>query len=87
MKEHHARITNIHVKDRKKDRGAEMPFGEGDTPLKEVLQLVKKEKYDFPVCIEYVGPDGPASRIEAMLRLLQGGTGVSPRPFRCTENR
>ncbi len=60
LKEHHTRITNIHVKDRKKDRGAEMPFGEGDTPLKEVLQLVKKEKYDFPVCIEYVGPDGPA---------------------------
>jgi sugar phosphate isomerase/epimerase len=60
LKQHHARITNIHVKDRKKDRGAEMPFGEGDTPLKEVLQLVKKEKYDFPVCIEYVGPDGPA---------------------------
>ena len=76
LKEHHARITNIHVKDRKKDRGAEMPFGEGDTPLKEVLQLVKKEKYDFPVCIEYVGPDGPAVEIEAMLRLLQGGTGV-----------
>ena len=64
LKEHHARITNIHVKDRKKDRGAEMPFGEGDTPLKEVLLLVKKEKYDFPVCIEYVGPDGPAVEIK-----------------------
>ena len=36
-----------------------MPFGQGDTPLKEVLQLVQREKYDFPVCIEYVGPDGP----------------------------
>jgi hypothetical protein len=23
------------------------------------LQLVRREKYDFPVCIEYVGPDGP----------------------------
>jgi Xylose isomerase-like TIM barrel len=64
IKQHHARITNIHVKDRKKDRGAEMPFGEGDTPLKEVLQLVKKEKYDFPVCIEYVGPDGPAVELK-----------------------
>lgn len=64
IQQHHARITNIHVKDRKKDRGAEMPFGEGDTPLKEVLQLVKKEKYDFPVCIEYVGPDGPAVELK-----------------------
>jgi sugar phosphate isomerase/epimerase len=59
LRQHHARITNIHIKDRKKDNGAEMPFGEGDTPLKAVLQLVKREKYDFPVCIEYVGPDGP----------------------------
>jgi sugar phosphate isomerase/epimerase len=64
IKQHHARITNIHVKDRKKDRGAEMPFGEGDTPLKEVLQLVRKEKYDFPVCIEYVGPEGPAVELK-----------------------
>jgi len=59
LKEHHARITNIHVKDRQKNNGREMPFGQGDTPLKEVLQLMRREKYDFPVCIEYVGPDGP----------------------------
>ena len=60
IREHHARITNIHVKDRQKNQGREMPFGGGDTPLKEVLLLVRAEKYDFPVCIEYVGPDGPA---------------------------
>ena len=59
LREHHARVTNIHIKDRKKDQGREMPFGEGDTPLKEVLRLVRDQKYDFPVCIEYVGPDGP----------------------------
>jgi hypothetical protein len=59
LREHHRRISNIHVKDRKKDQGREMPFGQGDTPLKEVLLLVREQKYDFPVCIEYVGPDGP----------------------------
>lgn len=64
LKEHHARITNIHVKDRQKNNGREMPFGEGDTPLKEVLQLVRREKYDFPVCIEYVGPDGPPAELK-----------------------
>lgn len=67
LKEHHSRITNIHIKDRKKDRGAEMPFGQGDTPLKEVLQLVRQEKYDFPVCIEYVGPDGPPVELKRCL--------------------
>jgi sugar phosphate isomerase/epimerase len=67
LKQHHARITNIHIKDRKKDRGAEMPFGQGETPLKEVLQLVKREKWDFPVCIEYVGPDGPPVELKRCL--------------------
>lgn len=63
IREHHARITNIHVKDRQKNQGREMPFGQGDTPLKEVLLLVRDQKYDFPVCIEYVGPDGPVAEL------------------------
>lgn len=53
LKKHHRRITNLHIKDRKKDHGPNMPFGEGDTPIQAVLQLMKKEKYPFPANIEY----------------------------------
>jgi sugar phosphate isomerase/epimerase len=53
IQKHHARITNLHVKDRKKDHGPNMPFGMGDTPIKEVLQLLKKERYDIPANIEF----------------------------------
>jgi sugar phosphate isomerase/epimerase len=53
IEKHHARITNLHVKDRKKDHGPNMPFGRGDTPIKEALQLLKKNKYDFPANIEF----------------------------------
>jgi len=60
IREHHDRITNIHIKDRNKNFGESVPFGEGQTPLPEVFELVKKERYGFPCCIEYVGPAGPA---------------------------
>jgi len=50
---HHDRITNIHVKDRKKDDGPNTPFGEGDTPIKQVLRLMKEKKYKMPANIEY----------------------------------
>jgi sugar phosphate isomerase/epimerase len=53
LKEHHARITNVHLKDRKKDQGDNVPWGQGDTPIKAVLQLLKKEKWDIPANIEY----------------------------------
>lgn len=53
IRKHHARITNIDLCDRKKNQGPQMPWGEGDTPLKEVLLLMKKEKYPFPATIQY----------------------------------
>jgi sugar phosphate isomerase/epimerase len=53
LKEHHGRITNIHLKDRKKDQGPNVPWGQGDTPITEVLQLMAKEKYAFPANIEF----------------------------------
>ena len=49
----HARITNLHIKDRKKENGPNTPWGEGDTPIKQVLQLLKQKKYDIPANIEY----------------------------------
>jgi sugar phosphate isomerase/epimerase len=53
LEKHHDRITNLHIKDRKKNHGDNTPWGEGDTPIKQVLQLLKSKKYDIPADIEY----------------------------------
>ncbi len=56
IKKHHDRITHIHVKDRKMHNGPNVPFGQGDTPIKEVLQLMKTEKWKFQATIEFEYP-------------------------------
>jgi hypothetical protein len=49
-----SRISSFHLKDRKyqTDGGANLPWGTGSTPIKEVLQLMKKEKYHWPANVE-----------------------------------
>ena len=53
IREHHASITNLHLKDRKKNQGDNVPWGTGDTPIREVLQLLKRERWPIPADIEY----------------------------------
>lgn len=53
LEQHHEKIISLHIKDRKKNQGENMPFGQGDTPIKEVLQVLKTKKYKIPAMIEY----------------------------------
>ena len=64
--EHHARITNLHLKDKKKNHGDNMPWGQGDTPIKPVLTLLKEKKYPIPAYIEYEykGTEGPVAEVK-----------------------
>jgi sugar phosphate isomerase/epimerase len=52
------RIISLHLKDRKlkKNKGTNMPFGEGDTPVPAALQLLKKIKLAVPADIELEYP-------------------------------
>ncbi|WP_159638943.1 sugar phosphate isomerase/epimerase family protein [Sphingobacterium composti Ten et al. 2007 non Yoo et al. 2007] len=54
IEKNHQRISSIHMKDRKdkENGGANLKWGEGDTPIKEVLLLLKNKKYRIPVTIE-----------------------------------
>ena len=53
LKEHHARITNLHLKDRKKNQGDNVPWGEGDTPIKDVLGWLKAQRSPIRGYVEY----------------------------------
>ncbi|MCX6907131.1 MAG: sugar phosphate isomerase/epimerase, partial [Verrucomicrobia bacterium] len=59
IEKYHDRIVSLHLKDRTAD-GGNLPWGEGKTPIKEVLQLIRKEKWTFPADIEleYKIPQG-----------------------------
>ena len=64
VEKYHGRIASLHLKDRKGPNsagensrpgggGPNMPWGQGETPLQEILQLMKKQRYKFPASIEY----------------------------------
>jgi len=70
IKKNHAKITSMHLKDRKypENGGQNMPFGQGNTPIKEVLQLMKAEKYTFPATIELEYKTPAGSNVMAEMR-------------------
>ena len=72
IKEHHERITHVHVKDRKKNNGPNTPFGEGDTPIAEVLRLIRDNKWNIQATIEfeYKIPAG-SDRMTELARCIQ----------------
>tara|TARA_R100001143_G_C3361257_1_gene136199 strand:+ start:14482 stop:15537 length:1056 start_codon:yes stop_codon:yes gene_type:complete len=74
IREKHDRITSIHVKDRTTPaNGAQnLMWGEGDTPISEVLNLISTEGYTFPFTIEleYQVPEG-SNAVNEVKRCLE----------------
>ena len=79
MEKYHERIASLHLKDRKgpasaaENRGPgsggpNMPWGQGETPLKEILQSMKRNKYKFPASIEYEYPTPEGSDVLAEVK-------------------
>ena len=62
LEKYHDKIISLHLKDRTAD-GGNLPWGQGDTPIKEVLQLLKKEKWPIyaDIELEYRVPKGSDS--------------------------
>jgi hypothetical protein len=80
---YHDKMRSIHIKDKTGPKsnpaGANMPFGKGETPIADILLLLKKEKWPIEVDVEfeYPIPDGSdaakevAKSIEYMRNILE----------------
>jgi sugar phosphate isomerase/epimerase len=53
LRAHHQDITNLHLKDRRKNQGDNLPWGQGETPIREALQLLKQERWPIRAYVEY----------------------------------
>lgn len=62
LEKYHARISSFHLKDRQTpaNGAGNLPWGAGDTPIREILQTVKKNGWKMPgtVELEYQIPEG-----------------------------
>ncbi|MBE7537294.1 MAG: sugar phosphate isomerase/epimerase [Opitutaceae bacterium] len=72
IKRHHERITHVHLKDRKYREGPNTPFGQGDTPIGEVLRLIRDNRWLMQGTIEfeYKVPEG-SDRMREIARAIQ----------------
>ena len=65
IEKYHDRIISLHLKDRTAD-GRNLSWGKGQTPIREVLQLLKKERWPIyaDIELEYPVPEGSDSVAE-----------------------
>ncbi|WP_215225442.1 sugar phosphate isomerase/epimerase family protein [Echinicola shivajiensis] len=74
IEKHHKRIMSMHTKDRRtKENGQDnLVWGEGDTPIPELLNTMKENKYRFPATIEleYKIPEG-SDAVKEVQRCLE----------------
>lgn len=71
LKQYHERITHVHIKD-KTLQDKNVPFGQGDTPIKEVLQTIRDNKWPIEATIEfeYPVPEG-SDRMKELAKCVQ----------------
>ncbi|MEP6918481.1 MAG: hypothetical protein ABJC89_22765 [Acidobacteriota bacterium] len=74
LREYRSRVSFVMVRDRLRNRGTSQPFGEGDTPIREVLAVLDASAPAIPALIEYdyVGLRSPVEELRASMAYCRG---------------
>ena len=73
LQENHDAVAQLTIKDRRRNKGLNQQWGEGDTPVQDVLRLVKSKGYTFPVFAEYeyLGLGTPAEELQRCMDYMR----------------
>jgi sugar phosphate isomerase/epimerase len=64
LRQHHDRITHLHIKDRKRNDGPNVQLGTGDTPIKECVSLIRDNRWTVMLILEREYRDAPGTALE-----------------------
>jgi sugar phosphate isomerase/epimerase len=84
LQKHHDRIASFHLKDRTTPEhcALNLMWGTGETPIKDILQLVKKNKWKIPgsIELEYDIPEGsdPVKEVHKCVEFCRRALSASP---------
>jgi sugar phosphate isomerase/epimerase len=67
LREHRARVSYVVVRDRLRNGGASQPFGEGDTPIKQVLAVAASSTLPVAIEYDYLGLRSPVDELKTSL--------------------
>jgi hypothetical protein len=73
LREHQTRVSHVVIKDRLRNGGASQPFGEGDTPIAGVLNVLKTSAPSVPALVEYdyIGLRSVVDEVSAALTYVE----------------
>jgi sugar phosphate isomerase/epimerase len=69
VREHHRDIATLCLRDRRKNQGEALSWGSGDTPIRDVLRLLKREGWPIRAYVDYdyAGRTGPVDEVKKCL--------------------
>ena len=53
LERHYERVAGVHLGDRRKNNGRSTPFGEGDSPIIEILRLIRDNQWPIVALLEF----------------------------------